>query len=651
MKETSRLKRLLFTTSYLILVLLTVLIILSLTRFGLLLVAHNLMLPSNLSNYALQAKAFLIGLQFDYAICCYVSALPLLVTIISTFFETSGKSVLKFCKNWMLGLYNIVIILQIVNIPYFLYFSKNLNASIWTWLSDFDVVAGMILGEPFYYLFLAIIIILVLLFSLVTISLYKFTRKRLSSICGKSNKKALSGTILSGLLLLALCFLGIRGKEIKPLNVGFAYYCTDPFLNQLGANATYNLAFSTRGILNPSTKELHLMDDGEALLKAQSLLNRKTFMNYTYEPDTLKKEKKNVVLILMESMTTGLMQTFGQKECLTPFLDSLYHQSLAFKNCYSAGLHTNNGIFSTLTSVPSLMYGNLMRNDAEPPLYQSLPSALKQHGYKTMFFITHESHFDNLNTFLYNHSIDELYEEKDYPEDERLTRFGPPDETLFRLGLEKMDKTKEPFMTTLLTITNHPPFKFPDTFKGKAKTQELRAVEYADYCLQNFFKEAEKKAWYKNTIFVLVADHGKSLGYSECEIPADFNHIPLLFFQPEKEGKEIEGWALQIDIQPTLLHLLGLEAEQNNFGIDLLKEERPYAFYSADDKIAIRDDKHLLIYEPGTKKEFLYHVTDTKNLKRSEPDATFAKMRDYLFCMFQTAQIAVKKGGTAATQY
>ena len=178
--------------------------------------------------------------------------------------------------------------------------------------------------------------------------------------------------------------------------------------------------------------------------------------------DTLPR--RNVVMVLMESMSASLMQRFGQSERLTPYLDSLYRESLSFANFYSAGNHTNHGLYATLYSFPSVMKRNAMKGSVIPT-YSGLPTVLRDNGYDTMFFMTHESQYDNMNAFFRTNGYEEIYSQENYPADKVVNGFGVQDDYLFSYALPVLNRhaaTGKPFFATLLTISNHPPYRAAD---------------------------------------------------------------------------------------------------------------------------------------------------------------------------------------------
>ena len=335
------------------------------------------------------------------------------------------------------------------------------------------------------------------------------------------------------------------------------------------------------------------------------------------------------------------MGTFGNTKNLTPFLDSLASKSLLFTNFYSSGIHTNHGMFATLYSFPAILERNMMKG-TNIPRYEGLPNVLRERGYRTMFYMTHESQYDNMNAFFRTNGYEEIYSQEDYPAEKVVNSFGVQDDFLYDYAIQRLNPSENagrPFFATLLSISNHPPYVIPDYFHPRSKDIEQQIVEYADWSLQQFFSKANGQSWYENTIFVLLGDHGALVGEAENEMPQSYNHIPLIIYIPGEAPAVRDGWGVQMDVQPTLLGLLGIESGVQNFGVDLLSDSRPYAFYCADDVMGVRDADHLYVYRPSDKLEVTY-----QDGKRTDVmDSVALDMRNYLYSNLQATEVLTKQ--------
>ena len=267
-----------------------------------------------------------------------------------------------------------------------------------------------------------------------------------------------------------------------------AYYCQDAFLNQLGINPAFNLLTSSLDNMRKENRRLNLMSDREALAYVQQRLGVDSAKADPLYPlrrqvsDSLPMQRRNVVIILMESMSGALLHTLGNPEQLTPTLDSLAGRSLFFSRFYSAGIHTNIGMTAALYSMPAILSRNLMKGTVTPHR-TGLPTILKEKGYTNLFFMTHEAQYDNMNAFFRTNGYDEIYSQENYPSSAVVNSFGVPDDFLFSYALPVLNRhaaTGKPFMATLLTISNHPPYIIPDDQTWRTSDPETQIVEYAD---------------------------------------------------------------------------------------------------------------------------------------------------------------------------
>lgn len=631
---------------------------LALLVFGLfrwvLFVATPYDMPQDIAgDYPLQMVAFVRGLWFDNVIACYVLTLPLVLCWVAGWMDSARKWVYRTCSVWFVVLYALCFGFTAANIPYFAYFFKVINSSIFGWFSYAGTTAGMVVGERSWYFPIFLGVLSIVLFALAVLFLERFFFKKAQTCPREVTCKKVVFNVLAGAALCGACVFGIRGRMgYNPIKVSAAYYCTDAFLNQLGVNPVFNIMTSVIDDNRKENKRLHLMDDEQAVKQAQQYLNRQGVEGISPLARRVTDESgpscKNVVMVFMESMSAHLMGAFGNKEGLTPHLDSIYAHALSFNNFYSSGIHTNHGLYSTLYSFPAIMKRNAMKGSVIP-VYSGLPTVLKENGYHNMFFMTHESQYDNMNAFFRTNGFDDIYAQENYPKDKVVNGFGVQDDFLFSYALPVMRKqaaTGEPFFAALLTISNHPPYVIPASFHARSSQPEQQIVEFADEAIGQFMAAAKKEPWYDNTIFVFLGDHGKLVGTPECESPQSYNHIPFMIYGKGIESKTSSRWAGQVDVAPTLLSMLGINYVQNNFGVNLLKEQRPYMYFTADNLVGTRDSTHLYLYIPETGQEMHYDVKPDGSVQTASDKAPFKAMKEYCFSMLQAAEVLVERGET-----
>lgn len=609
--------------------------------------------PAEIQNdWGLQAVAFVKGIWFDNVIVCYILIFPLVLLWITSLCNYTAKWIYLLLGGWFICFFSLAFVISAANIPYFAYFFKNINSSIFNWFEYVDTTVGMIVGESSYHVYILMGIISIVFWGIGVHYLSKMFWKWSVKYKGILQYKERSAILVVGAVCVGLCVLGARGRiKRRPLNVSQAYYCTDPFLNQLGINPAYYLLSSAMDDNKPENRYLELMPDSESVSLAQQLLNRKGIEEISPIAREIKQsiplQKRNVVLVFMESMSAKLMSSFGQTKRLTPFLDSLYHESLSFNNIYSAGLHTNHGMYATLYSFPSILKRNAMKGSMVPN-YSGLPTVLKDNGYHTMFFMTHESQYDNMNAFYRTNGFDEIYSEENYPKEKVVNKYGVQDDYLYQFALPILTdkaKTGQPFFAVLLSISNHPPYVVPSYFQPKNEKVEEQIVEYADWSLRKFMNDVREQPCFDNTIFVFIGDHGKLVGTPENELAESYNHVPLMFYGKDITPEQRNDFGGQMDVAPTILGMLGIDYVQNNFGIDLMKEQRPCIFYTVDDLIAARDSSRLYIYAPETKQEFYYEIQNG-NYHSVSDNSEFEWMKNYSFSMLQSADYLIRQNRT-----
>jgi len=596
--------------------------------------------------------AFVRGLWFDNVVACYVMLPALALLVVTSVCCVFARWTRVAAQVWLTvgGIFAFCI--AIGDVPYFNYFFKHLNSSIFQWTSDASTAAKMIVGERSYWFYVLLSIVGSIALAWIYNRYRRWADRKIAKADdGAKNWKKIACVLLSGLALIGLCIFGIRGRTgYNPIKISQAYYCKDPFLNQLGIAPTFNLLTSVLDDHRRENKEYHLMPTNDAITLVRSDLgltepcDSQHIVRREVSFSNEIKTQPNVVVILMESMSASLLQTFGQSKALTPVLDSLYRQStsnattdgvMAFTRCYSAGIHTNHGLTASLYGLPAVMKRNLMKGTVTPHR-RGLPNYLHDLGYQTMFFMTHESQYDNMNAFFRTNGYDEVYGEEHYPREKRVNAFGVSDDFLFDFAFRKIQdkaRSSKPFFATLLTITNHPPFVVPDYFKSPFSEPEDQVVAYADACIGKFLQRARAEKWYDNTIFVVLGDHGKIVGKSKTELPESYNHIPLLIFGHPVASKQYDGLAGQIDVTPTIMSLLRRSYVDDSFGVDLLSHRRDMLFYSADNQLVARSDSALYIYVPELQKSFTYPLSTQQQAGAS---IDWNEMRNYIFAYYQT---------------
>lgn len=588
--------------------------------------------------------AFIMGLRFDLVISGYILILPFIVSALFSFFNHIPKIIDRIIFFYVFILFTVAFMVCAVDIPYFNQFFARFSITAFEWFDSPVFIFKMIIQEPRYWLIILPLIIILIIF-------YKIIRGIFLKVSSGYSHSIFLQIILS-VIFTGLIFLGIRGRieQKSPIRIGTAYFSNNAFLNQLGLNPNFTLIKSYLESKKPDNISIKLMKDDLALDNVQKYLGIENPANdfpimRQVKFDGANPAKHNVVIIIMEGMSTGKTAGNWDQEDLTPFLDSISKQGYCFENAYTAGIHTFNGVYSTLFSYPALFRQHSMKGGGMLK-YHGLFSTLKEHGYATAYFTTHDGQFDNIEGFLKANDCDRVVSKPDYPSDKVKTTLGVPDDYMFEFSipvLNKINESNKPFCAAFMTASDHGPYYIPEYFKPTAGEIRKQLVEYADYSLRKMIDLSSKQKWFSNTLFVFMADHGAPLD-GLYDLSLDYNHSPLIFYAPGiiNEPRQFTCMAGQIDIFPSIMGLLKLPYANNTLGIDLFHESRPYVYFSADDKYGVIDnDWFLIVRKDNSISLHRYRSRDTHNFAGENADVV-NRMNEYARSNLQAAQYIIR---------
>ena len=608
---------------------------------------------SDQGGFSMLCKAFFMGYRFDTVVACYCLALPLVMLFVSYICNITGKIYYKSAHYITVTLFCLCIIVSTIDLPYFKYFFCRFNAQAFEWIDSPLFIFKMIVEEFSYFVFFFVVVVVIVLFIFLMGNIYRATLhavyihdKYQSSF---SQKMLLN--VLYFLLAFSLCFIGLRGRVEKksPIRVGTAYFSNNAFLNQLGLNPSFTLFKSMQEKEESQNKPLSLMDSKKAEAYASTEMNKMFALQKENKRDIiLDKQNTNVVLIMMESMTAANLSEFGAADNLTPNLNDISANSISYQNVYSAGIHTYNGVYSSLFGFPALLDKHTMKMTVIPKIQGGLPTMLKRNGFVTYYFTTHDEQFDNIAGFLSANDIEHIISQKDYPTKEVKSTLGVPDHVMFDRAITEMnhaDKSK-PFFCALLTASNHGPYIFPEGIDLKYHSTDTkdRIIEYADWAIGRFIAKARKQSWFSHTLFVFVADHGANKGTNYYPMPLNYNHTPLLFYYPRYiSAKKDSHLGLQIDIPAMVCSYLGID-DNKTMGVAFDLAPRKYAYFCADDKMGVVNKDLFYVWDrKGINYLFRYPANDKINyISFPQYANTYADMRTYAFAMLMHAQNLLK---------
>jgi phosphoglycerol transferase MdoB-like AlkP superfamily enzyme len=283
----------------------------------------------------------------------------------------------------------------------------------------------------------------------------------------------------------------------------------------------------------------------------------------------------NLVIVLEESLGATFVESLGGLP-VTPELEKLKTEGWWFEQLYATGTRSVRGIEAVVAGYPPTPARSVVKLSLAQQNFYTLALGLGQQGYHTEFVYGGEAHFDNMRGFFTGNGFQKVVDRRDMnPVFEGS--WGASDEDLFDKSLERLKllhEAKKPFFSLIFSSSNHEPFQFPD---GRIKLHDTEkqtvnnAVKYADYALGRFIAQAKKEAYWKDTVFLIVADHDNRV-YGDSLVPIKKFHIPGLILGADIQPKRIKAIASQIDLGPTLLSMIGVSSEHPMIGRDFAKD-------------------------------------------------------------------------------
>lgn len=572
----------------------------------------------------ISSNVFIGGLIFDLSILGYINILFAIFHLIPGKFQTKKMYQNSLFISFFL-VNGIFICLNFIDYEYFRFVGRRSSFSMITAEGMTNEIGGLIASYFVDYWKIPLFITLTFIIFWLGLKQIKYRNVKTSSNFV---------SIASLLFMVILLFTAGRGIDRKPLRIVDASE-----YGPIGTSAlVLNTPFTVMKTLSKKNnlKEVHFFDDKQA----ERIFN--PIQSFSYE----NSNKKNVVLLILESFGRENIQR-GQ----TPFLDSLIQKSYFFENGFANGKLSIDAVPSTLSSVPSLMNKSFISSCYAVNNVYGLPKILKDNGYNTSFFHGAFNGSQNFDQYADVAGFDRYYGKNEYKGPESFDgKWGVFDEDFLQFFAKELTTFKQPFFTTLFTISSHAPFTIPEKYKGKfpkGSTEIHESIAYADYALKRFFESAEKKPWFNNTIFVITSDHTSSTG----EEPKYKNNvgkfrIPIMFFVPGDETMIAtnEKNFQQIDILPSLVDYLQLNTKLVSYGKSY-KSNQDFVVNYLDNIYNLEMGDYYLAFD-GTKTIGLYNWKKDPllktNLVRKQPK-TKNKMERFIKAYIQSFNHRVSK--------
>ncbi|WP_281704750.1 LTA synthase family protein [Aeromonas taiwanensis] len=460
------------------------------------------------------------------------------------------------------------------------------------------------------------------------------------------------------LLILAVGFLGARSSlGHRALNPAMVAFADDPLVNALTVNSAYSLFFAIKqmGAEEDASQFYGKMADHQVLEIVREESGRPfgdfpsaELPSQTFNTASYQGKPKNLVILLQESLGAQFVGSLGGLP-LTPNIDALSRQGWAFEQLYATGTRSVRGIEAVLTGFTPTPAQAVVKLGKSQTNFFTIADLLKRQGYDTSFIYGGESHFDNMRSFFLGNGFTTIVEQKDFKNPVFEGSWGASDEDLMAKANDTftaLHKEGKPFFSLVFSSSNHDPFEFPDNriaLYEQPKQTRNNAAKYADYAVGEFFKKARASAYWKDTLFLVIADHDSRVGGASL-VPIPRFHIPGIILgdgiAPRKDPRIVS----QIDMAPTLLSLMGISADYPMLGKDLTRMPADWpgrAIMQYDKNFALMRGKDVVILQPERAPEGFIYEDATETLTPAPQPGT---MKDAALGLVLWGSLAYQQG-------
>ncbi|WP_221658369.1 LTA synthase family protein [Bacteroides salyersiae] len=539
------------------------------------------------------------GLPLDLSLAGYLTILPGLLLIASAWTDSRILQLIRRIYFTIISILLSCIFISDLGLygywgfrldttPLFYFFSspKDALASVSLW-----VVAGGILAMAVYAALLYFV------FSWILVNEkrpLKIPYRRLS---------------VSGVLLLAtgLLFIPIRGGfSVSTMNLGRVFFSADQRLNHAAINPAFSLldSFSRQADFD---KQYRFMPAEEADTLFSGLTDKPVTDSI---PRLFNTERPNIIMIILESFSSHLMETLGGEPGIAVNMDEFAKEGILFTHFYANSFRTDRGLVSIISGYPAQPTTSIMKYTRKTQSLPSIPASLKKAGYDLQYYYGGDADFTNMRSYLVSTGIEKIVSQNDFPVSERLSKWGVHDHILFHRILTdlKTEPQQEPFFKILQTSSSHEPFEVPYSKLSNAK---LNAFAYTDSCAGDFVRQLKETPLWKNSVVIFVPDHLGVYPESIDHLSPERYTIPLILTGGAvKEPQRITTYGSQIDIAATLLAQLGLPHDDFTFSKNILNPSSPhFAFFTfpnifgmvtADNEVVFNCESNTVAMDEGT---------------------------------------------------
>ena len=586
---------------------------------------HALASGCSLSDYL---KVITHGLLLDCTMAGYLTALPLLMTLVSIWLPGT------FYKKLLKGYFGIMAVLIAaifsVDVALYGYWGFRLDATLFFYLqSPKDAMASVPLGQFFAQLGM---------FAVYASGIYWVLKKCIVPLFPETQvRKRLSGSLVI-LLSGGILFIPIRGGvTTSTANVGMVYFSQNQFLNHSAINPCFSLIASLSK-QQDFAAQFNFFPEEERK-EVMETLSSSPRTGYGNEEDSMKPQtllntsRPNILIILMESFSANAVGAVGGDSVITPNLNRLSREGVLFTNMYANSFRTDRGIVSVLNGYLAQPTTSIMKYPAKSQTLPSIAKSLTNEGYIANMLYGGDINFTNMQSYFFGSGYSRITADRDFPITSRLSKWGANDDITFRYLYEdiKSRDNQAPWLTTFLTLSSHEPFEVP-----YHRLDEMglypNSVAFTDSCIGHFIEKLKELPVWKNTLVIFVSDHGYPYPKDVTGYEPRRYHIPMLWIGGAvKKPVVIDKLANQTDLAATLLNQLEIDHDAFTFSRNILSPDYPeYAFYTYSNGFGFIDSTGISVYDNEGKKTLIETPREGSDLRLRKGKALLQTLYDDL---------------------
>ncbi|KAB2823505.1 LTA synthase family protein [Aliivibrio finisterrensis] len=574
------------------------------------------------------------GLRIDISSLCYLFILPGLLSALVSSDTVVGKVWHAILRVWITFGIWLLVYMEAATAPFILEYDLRPNRLFIEYLIYPKEVMSMLWGGYKLELFLGTVV------SILSVVLgWKASRYMVSSL---TYPKWYWRPVLA-LIVVALGIMGARSSfGHRPMNPALVAFSTDPLVNDLVLNSSYSVLFAYKQMdaEADAAKFYPRMDRKEIISEVRNSMNvasedfvSETQPSMAYHEAANQGKQKNIVILLLESHGARYVSELGGLD-LSPNLDKAINEGWAFTRLYASGTRSVRGIEAVTSGFSPTPARSTVKLGKSQTGFFTIADLLQKKGYHTQFVYGGESHFDNMKSFFLGNGFTDMQDLPTFDNPKFVGSWGASDEDLYDHAdkqFTQLEKEGKPFFSLVFSSSNHSPFEYPDNtieqYNEPKQTVE-NAVKYADYALGQFIEKAKKSNYWKDTVFVVVADHDARTWGNQV-IPVDHFRIPAIIFGDGIEAQKDNRLVSQLDLAPTLLSLAGISAKTPMIGHDLTREipkEKQRVMMQRDKTFAwMTEDNQVVVFLPEQPTQTYKYDFKNDHLIKSDVDAAIIK--------------------------